>query len=66
MTQKLIKMNRLTGSDQEIRDKLREIYDSKRAMLMEKTIFLGSPLFVYVFDFFSHFLLLLLHTLSAL
>ena len=50
MTQKLIKMNRLTGSDQEIRDKLREIYDSKRAMLMEKTIFLGSPLFVYVFE----------------
>jgi hypothetical protein len=50
LIQELIKMNRLTGSDQEIRNKLRVIYGSKRAMLMEKIIFLGSPLFVYVFE----------------
>jgi hypothetical protein len=48
--EKLIEFNRLTGSDQEIRDKLREIYSSKRLMFMEQHIFLGSPLFVYVFE----------------
>lgn len=50
LIQKLINMNGLTGSDQEICDELRVIYGSKRAMLMEKIIFLGSPLFVYVFE----------------
>jgi hypothetical protein len=50
LIQKLIEFNRLTGSDQEIRDKLREIYSSKRLMFMEQHIFLGSPLFVYVFE----------------
>ena len=47
---KLINVNGLSGSDQEIRDKLRGIYSSKRAMFMEQTIFFGSPLFVYVFE----------------
>jgi len=50
LIQKLIQFNRLTGSDKEIRNKLREIYGSKRAMLIEETIFLGIPLFVYVFE----------------
>ena len=48
--QYLINFNRLTGSDQEIRDELRRIYSSKRAMFMEQTTFLGNPLFVYVFE----------------
>ena len=50
LIQKLISMNGLTGSDQEIRDELRKIYSSKRAMFMEQTTFLRSPLFVYVFE----------------
>lgn len=50
LIQKLIKVNGLSGSDQEIRDKLRRIYGSKRLMFMEQTIFFGSPLFVYVFE----------------
>jgi hypothetical protein len=50
LIQKLIRFNGLTGSDQEIRDKLREIYGSKRAMFMYKVLFLRIPLFVYVFE----------------
>jgi hypothetical protein len=48
--EKLIEFNRLTGSDQEISDELRRRYLSKRLMFMEQHIFLGSPLFVYVFE----------------
>lgn len=47
---RLIYANKVSGSDKEIRDKLRGIYGSKRLMFMEQTIFLGSPLFVYVFE----------------
>ena len=52
LIQKLINVNGLSGSDsdQEISDKLREIYVSKRLMFMKQTIFWGSPLFVYVFE----------------
>lgn len=50
LIQKLIRFNGLTGSDQEIRDKLREIYGSKRAMFMYQVLFLRIPLFVYVFE----------------
>jgi len=47
---KLIELNGLTGSDQKIRDELRRIYGSKRAMFMEQVLFLRIPLFVYVFE----------------
>ena len=47
---KLIEFNRLTGSYQEIRNKLRKIYGSKRAMFMDQVLFLRIPLFVYVFE----------------
>jgi len=50
LIKKLIKVNRLTGSDQEIRDELKRRYLSKRVMFMEQTIFFGNPLFVYVFE----------------
>jgi len=50
LIKKLIEVNRLTGSDQEIRNKLREIYRSKRLMFIEQVIFLGNHLFVYVFE----------------
>lgn len=50
LIQKLIKVNELTGSDQEIRDELRRIYRSKRAMFMDQDLFLRIPLFVYVFE----------------
>ena len=50
LIQELIKMNRLTGSDKEIRDKLRGIYGSKRLMFMEHVLFFRVPLFVYVFE----------------
>ena len=47
---KLIEVNGLTGSDKEIRDTLRTIYDSKRLMFTEQTTLSGIPLFVYVFQ----------------
>jgi hypothetical protein len=50
LIKKLIKVNGLTGSDQEISDELRRIYGSKRAMFMEEVLFLRIPLFVYVFE----------------
>jgi hypothetical protein len=50
LIEKLIELNGLTSSDQKIRDKLREIYGSKRAMFMEQVLFLRIPLFVYVFE----------------
>lgn len=51
LIRELIKFNRLTCcSYKEIRDRLREIYGSKRCMFMEQTTLSGIPLFVYVFE----------------
>jgi len=50
LIQQLINVNGLSGSDQEIRDELRRIYRSKRAMFMKQTIFFRNHLFVYVFE----------------
>ncbi len=50
LIQKLINMNGLTGSDKKIRDELRRIYRSKRAMFTKQTNFFGNHLFVYVFE----------------
>ena len=44
--QKLIDLNEVSGSDQEIRNKLREIYRSKQLIFMEQFLFFRIPLFV--------------------